>query len=86
MQPSITTQVLSSAGAVIILIAYFGHQMKWMQSERPLYNLLNAAGAAVLAYIAFHPLQVGFFVLESSWTAISLYALWRSLRAQPPAS
>jgi len=86
MQPSASIQILSSAGAVIILIAYFAHQMKWMHAERPLYNLLNAVGAAILAFIAFHPLQVGFFVLESSWTLISLYALWRSYRAQPSGS
>jgi hypothetical protein len=78
-QPSFETQVLSSIGALLILIAYIGHQMKWMDSDKLSYNLLNTLGAAVLAYVAFKPLQVGFVVLEGTWTVISLYALYRTL-------
>ena len=78
-QPSLETQVLSSIGALLILIAYIGHQMKWMDSGKPYYNLLNTLGGAVLAYVAIRPLQVGFVVLESTWTVISIYALYRAL-------
>jgi len=39
---------------------------------------LNAAGSAILAYIAFHPFQIGFVVLEITWAAISVYALVRA--------
>jgi hypothetical protein len=78
-QPSFETQVLSSIGALVILIAYIGHQMKWMDSERASYNLLNTVGGAILAYVAIRPLQVGFVVLEGTWTVISLYALYRTL-------
>ena len=48
-----------------------------MDSRRAGYNLLNAFGSAILAYIAFHPFQVGFVVLEVTWVLISLYALAR---------
>jgi hypothetical protein len=78
-QPSFEIQILSSIGAVLILIAYIGHQMKWMDSEKPTYNLLNTVGAAILAYVAMRPLQVGFVVLEGTWTVISIYALYRTL-------
>jgi hypothetical protein len=80
-QPSLLTQVLSSIGAIVILVAYIGHQMKWgwMDSDKPVYNLLNAVGAAILAYVALRPLQVGFVVLEGTWTLISIYALYRTL-------
>ena len=43
-QPSFEIQVLSSIGAVLILIAYIGHQMKWMDSDKLSYNLLNTLG------------------------------------------
>jgi hypothetical protein len=70
-------QIASFAGALLILVAYVGHQMGWMNPHRTAYNILNAAGSAILAYIAFHPFQIGFVVLEVVWTAISIYALMR---------
>ena len=70
-------QVVSFAGALLILVAYMGHQMGWMNSRKAGYNVLNAVGSAILAYIAFHPFQVGFVMLEVTWVLISLYALAR---------
>jgi hypothetical protein len=48
-----------------------------MDARKPAYNILNAVGSAVLAYIAFRPFQIGFVVLEVSWAIISVYALFR---------
>lgn len=83
MDISLTRQIASFLGALLILIAYAGHQMKWVDARKPGYNLLNAVGSAILAYIAFHPFQVGFVVLEVVWTVISVYALargWKTAR------
>ena len=77
MDISIARQVASFAGALLILIAYAGQQMNWMDARKPAYNILNAIGSAVLAYIAFRPFQIGFVVLEASWAVISVYALFR---------
>jgi hypothetical protein len=77
MDISLVRQVASFAGALLILIAYAGHQMHWMDARRAAYNILNALGSLVLAYIAFHPFQLGFVVLEVAWTIISVYALMR---------
>ena len=74
-------QIASFVGALLILVAYAGHQMRWMNSRKAAYNLLNAVGSLILAYIAFHPFQIGFVVLEVTWTLISIYALMR-LREQ----
>ena len=70
-------QIASFAGALLILVAYVGHQTGWMNPRKPAYNILNGIGSAILAYIAFHPFQIGFVVLEVVWTAISIYALMR---------
>jgi hypothetical protein len=70
-------QLVSFVGALLILIAYGGHQMGWMRSHSVQYNVLNAVGSAILGYIALHPFQIGFVVLESVWVLISLYALVR---------
>lgn len=72
-----TRQTISFAGALLIPVAYAGHQMGWIDARRPAYNILNAAGSAILFWIALHPFQVDFIVLEGVWTAISLWALAR---------
>jgi hypothetical protein len=76
MNISLSRQVVSFAGALLILVAYTGHQMNWMDARKPGYNILNAVGSAILAYIALSPFQVGFVVLEVSWAVISVYALF----------
>jgi hypothetical protein len=71
----LTRQLISFVAALLILVAYVGHQLGWMNSRRPTYNVLNAAGSVILWWIAMHPFQVGFVVLEGVWTIISLWAL-----------
>jgi len=73
----LTRQLISFVGALLILIAYVGHQMGWVNARRPAYNILNALGSAILLWIALHPFQIGFLVLEGVWTIISLWALLR---------
>jgi hypothetical protein len=63
--------------SLLILVAYVGHQMGWMDSCKAGSNVLNAVGSAILAYIAFHPFQFGFVLLEVVWVLISVYALAR---------
>ena len=70
-------QIVSFVGALLILIAYAGHQMSWMNARSAPYNILNAAGSAILWWIALHPFQLGFVVLEGAWTLISIWALFR---------
>jgi hypothetical protein len=77
MNISMARQAASFVGALLILVAYAGHQMGWMNARRAAYNILNALGSAILAYIAFHPFQIGFVILEVVWTVISIYALLR---------
>jgi hypothetical protein len=68
-------QMISFGGALLILIAYAALQMGWMKKESAVFNLLNAIGSGVLAYVAFHPFQLGFVILEATWALISLYSL-----------
>jgi hypothetical protein len=77
MNISLARQVLSFGGALLILIAYAALQMEWMKKESVAFNMLNAVGSAVLAYIAFHPFQIGFVILEGAWALISVYSLLR---------
>jgi hypothetical protein len=79
-------QIAGFLGAMLILYAYVAHQLKKIDPEAPLYNLLNACGAAVLTYIAFHPFQIGFVILEGTWTLVSVAALFKAVqRTRKPA-
>jgi hypothetical protein len=74
---ALARQVASWFAALIILLAYGGHQMGWMNSRSPLYNIRNAIGSAILGCVALHPFQIGFVLLEGAWVLISLYVLLR---------
>ena len=82
MQISLARQVASFIGALLILVAYGGAQFNWMSPRKSCYNILNAVGSSILAYIAFRPFQIGFALLEVIWTLISIYALVRAWAAE----
>jgi len=77
MEIALVRRVPSFVGARLILIAYARQQVNLIDPRKPLYNILNGIGSAILAYIAFHPFQVGLVLLEVTGTAISVYALVR---------
>ncbi|MBI2681918.1 MAG: hypothetical protein HYX26_01645 [Acidobacteriales bacterium] len=79
-------QLIGFIGAMLILVAYVSHQLKRMDPDKPAYNLINAIGAAILTYVALSPFQLGFVVLEGTWTVVSLAALYKAMtRISPPA-
>ena len=80
MHVPLSQQILSFIAAMLILVAYIGHQAKRVDATRVPYNLANAAGGAVLAWAALHPLQWGFLVLEGTWCVVSVVAFLRALR------
>jgi hypothetical protein len=70
-------QLFSFAGALMILIAYAGHQFGRMNHRSVAYNLLNALGSGILGYVALYPFKLGFVILEFVWVLISIYAMFR---------
>jgi hypothetical protein len=79
----VALQIASFIAAMVILIAYVGHQTRRMDSNGLAYNLMNAAGSGVLTYVALRPFQAGFFVLESVWAIVSVYAIMRAMQQRP---
>ena len=73
-------QVVSLAGAAMILAAYVALQRGWLPREDRRYNALNFVGSALLTWVAVADRQWGFIVLEGSWALLSLPPLLR-----PPA-
>ncbi|HEV8701199.1 MAG TPA: hypothetical protein VGV60_08010 [Candidatus Polarisedimenticolia bacterium] len=73
-------QVASLLGAALILAAYAAHQAGRLGRESLAYHIVNAVGGAILFGVAVDASQFGFILLEGAWTAISLYAIARSLK------
>jgi len=73
-------QLISLAGAAMVLFAYTGYQRGWMGKEHPGYNVLNFVGSGLLAWVAIVDQRWGFIALEVIWALMSLPALIRSAR------
>lgn len=65
-------QIISVAGAIMILIAYAGNQRGWMDKASAAYNLLNLIGSGLLAWIAIVDHRLGFIFLETAWALLSI--------------
>lgn len=75
-------QVVSLAGAILILLAFaLQLQGRWKSSD-PVYLWANLVGSAVLTAVAWIEAQWGFLLLEGAWALVSGWGLWR-LRAAP---
>lgn len=79
-------QILSLAGALLVLAAYFGHQYAGMRSDTLLYGLLNLVGSSALASTAIVPLNAGVFLVEAAWAVLSLGVVVRALRSRREAA
>lgn len=76
-------QLVSLAGAALILYAYLALQRAWMSRESRRYNAVNLAGSLLLTYAAVRNWNVGFIILEGSWAILSLPGTVRGT-ARPP--
>lgn len=65
-------QLVSLAGAALILAAYVALQRGWLPRESRAYNALNLVGSLLLTYAAVRNWNLGFIILEGSWAVLSL--------------
>lgn len=75
--------LLQIVGAVLILVAFIGVQVKRLEPTSYLYLVLNAVGSAVLALLAAIGSQWGFLLLEGSWAVVSVAGLASRARPKP---
>jgi hypothetical protein len=78
-------QVVQVLGALLILFAYAAAQFGALNQRSRVYLVLNLAGSAVLAVLAWREDQWGFLLLEGVWALVSLWGLIEVQRGRPPA-
>jgi hypothetical protein len=77
-------QVIQVAGALLILTAFALSQGNRLESRSFIYLLLNLAGGAILAVLAFQGQRWGFVLLEGVWTLVALAGLAMRLLGKEP--
>lgn len=75
-------QLLSIAGAILILSAFAAQQMKKLDADTAAYQLLNFIGGTMLCLTAIHERQYGFILLEGTWAVLSAWGFWKVLRSE----
>ena len=74
-------QIISIAGAVMILAAYYAFQRGWLGRTHRSYHALNFAGATLLTIVAVLEVQYGFIIVEGMWAILSIPGTLRPPRA-----
>jgi hypothetical protein len=72
-----TADIIGAAGVFILLLAYFLAAFKKISNDKPLYFILNAAGAGIACYASWMIDYLPFVVLEGAWAVVSLIGLFR---------
>ena len=73
-------QLVSVAGALLILLPFAGSQLGRLSTQSLIYQLSNLVGSAALAGVAVIEAQYGFILLEGTWAIVSAIGLARVLK------
>jgi hypothetical protein len=65
-------QIISIAGAAMILGAYLAFQRRWLDRGNRSFHALNFVGSALLTVVAVQDGRIGFIVLEGAWALLSI--------------
>ena len=76
----IYTNIVSSVGVLLILLAFFLNTFKYILNTSKLYFVLNIVGGAFACYgsVLLHSLP--FTILEGTWSVVALIGFLKSLK------
>ena len=64
-------------GLIFILTAFILNELKKINTDSKLYNILNLIGGISLAYYSYTLKSIPFIILQSVWAIFALYNLIR---------
>jgi len=73
-------QILGTAGAVLVVGAYFLLQVGKLDPRGLAYSLVNALGAGSIVISLTVQWNLSAFLVEAFWFAVSVLGVWRWLR------
>jgi hypothetical protein len=73
-------QIVSLAGALLILLPFAASQLNRLPVRSIPYQTLNLVGSGALTAVAIIGRQDGFILLEGVWALVSLYGLVSVIR------
>ena len=76
-------QVVQVLGSLLVLAAFVQAQRGRLSADSRVYLVLNLVGSVILASLAAIQLQLGFLLLEFSWSVVSAHSLVRVWRSEP---
>ncbi|MGI9395691.1 MAG: CBU_0592 family membrane protein [Boseongicola sp.] len=71
------------AGSLVISAAYLAVSRNWVAAERPVFQLLNLAGALMILLSLYYRPNVGAIIIEVLWVGIAIFTLaayWKNRR------
>ncbi|TMV06985.1 hypothetical protein FGK63_12775 [Ruegeria sediminis] len=71
---------VGSLGALMVVIAYFATQMRWMNSEDLAFPVVNLVGSILIVYSLTQNFNLASMLIESFWIAISLVGILQHFR------
>lgn len=74
------TDVISTIGVSLILLAFFLNTFKYLSDISKLYFALNIIGGAFACYGSVLLNSLPFIILEGTWSVVALVGLIRSLK------
>jgi len=72
--------IVGIIGTLLVLIAFFLLQARKLHGNGPVYQLLNAIGAAAIIVSLVYQFNLASMLLEIAWLLISLYGLAVGIR------
>lgn len=86
MNLNLADQLLSTAGALMVLGAYIANLVHKLDRDGAAYAALNALGSGLLAYTALKSAAIGLIAVEAAWAVVSLFAVVRAIVRRPQAN
>jgi len=71
--------VIGTCGTLIVVAAYFGTQTRLINSDDPIFPVLNLVGSLLISFSLAYNFNLASALMEVFWIAISLLGIYKSL-------